>query len=143
MDIHSHFGVYAVILNDAKDSILLIKKARGPYTGMLDLPGGSVETDELPDEALEREIAEETSCVTVSKEQLKTVGIRYPYFDTKRNCDRVMKHIGVLYRAEVSGTPSASGDGLDSDGAHWYKITDIENLSVTPFVKSVVENIRG
>lgn len=33
-----YIGVYGIILNEGK--ILLIKKARGPYKGMYDLPGG-------------------------------------------------------------------------------------------------------
>ncbi len=66
----SHVGVYAVILNPQGDRILLIRKARGPYTGLLDLPGGSVETGETVEEALEREVGEETSCCVFFKRLL-------------------------------------------------------------------------
>ncbi len=34
-------GVYGVYIQNAQ--ILLIKKARGPYRGMYDLPGGGIE----------------------------------------------------------------------------------------------------
>ena len=33
---HTHLGVYAAIRRDGR--FLLIKKTRGPYTGMFDLP---------------------------------------------------------------------------------------------------------
>ena len=59
---HSHFGVYAAIFRNKQREILLIKKARGPYTGRWDLPGGSPEINELLEETLIREIKEETDC---------------------------------------------------------------------------------
>jgi 8-oxo-dGTP diphosphatase len=55
---HAHFGIYGYLKND--DSILLIKKARGPYKGMYDLPGGSPNENETNEETLTREIKEET-----------------------------------------------------------------------------------
>ena len=57
----THFGVYGSIVKDGK--ILLIKKSRGPYTGLYDLPGGSQEQGESHLETLKREIMEETGCV--------------------------------------------------------------------------------
>ena len=50
----NHFGVYAIILKG--NSILLIKKSRGPYKGKLDLPGGRQELGETHLETLIREV---------------------------------------------------------------------------------------
>jgi len=55
---HSHFGIYGCLKRDS--SILLIKKARGPYEGMYDLPGGSPEQNETNEETFIREVKEET-----------------------------------------------------------------------------------
>lgn len=38
-----HFGIYGIALNKNRDKILLVKKTRGPYTGLYDLPGGTPE----------------------------------------------------------------------------------------------------
>ena len=52
----THVGAYGVIIKD--DKIALIKKSRGGYKGKLDLPGGGIEHDETPMDALKRELVE-------------------------------------------------------------------------------------
>ena len=51
-------GVGAIIFQN--DSVLLVKRGRAPLFGQWSLPGGAVETGELLDEALRREVLEET-----------------------------------------------------------------------------------
>lgn len=53
-----HVGIYGVITKD--DSILVIRKSRGPYKGLFDLPGGRPLHGEPLEQALKREVAEET-----------------------------------------------------------------------------------
>ena len=65
----THIGSYGFIIRN--DKIALIKKARGGYTGLLDLPGGGIEHNETPIEGLHRELKEEAG-VTVIKEELIT-----------------------------------------------------------------------
>ena len=54
----SHLGVYGVI--EKNGLILLVKKSRGPYKSMWDLPGGRPFHGESIFQTLEREIFEET-----------------------------------------------------------------------------------
>ena len=54
---YKQLGAYALIIENNK--ILLIKKNGGPYHGKLDLPGGTIEFGERPEEALKRELLEE------------------------------------------------------------------------------------
>ena len=134
--IKSHLGVYAFIFNE--NNLLLIKKARGPYTGEYDLPGGTIEPNELIEETLAREIKEETSCDLLQCAQLCTLDARFDW-DRKEEGkpDAVFKHIGIIYMATVKGEPSIKGDGLDSAGAEWIPISDIveKKVVVTPFVE--------
>lgn len=134
--IKTHLGVYAFIYNE--DKILMIKKARGPYTGMYDLPGGTIEPEELIEETLEREIKEETNCDLIICQQLTTVNTRFDWNrEEEGKPNALFKHIGILYLATINGEPSTKGDGLDSLGSAWVNLKDIINnkVQVTPFVK--------
>src|SRR5512135_591351 len=53
-----HLGIYAIVQKG--QSILLVKKARGPYRGMWDLPGGRPAHGETILQTLQREVREET-----------------------------------------------------------------------------------
>ena len=53
---YKQLGAYGLIIKD--NQILLIKKFGGPYDGKLDLPGGTIEFCERPEDALKRELLE-------------------------------------------------------------------------------------
>ena len=54
---YKQLGAYGIVIKG--DKILLIKKFGGPYNEKLDLPGGTIEFCEKPEEALKRELMEE------------------------------------------------------------------------------------
>jgi len=127
----THFGVYGVIICDKK--ILLIKKARGPYTGLYDLPGGSQEQGEDYLTTLKREIMEETGCIVLTADNERQKSIIFSDFTVQSSETGVLQHNAVLYDVTVSGTPRVSGDGLDSNGAIWVDIDDLSNQNATPY----------
>lgn len=134
----SHFGVYALILNPAKDSALLIRKTLGCYTGLYDLPGGTMEPDELLDETLCREVLEETDCNIATFAQLKTLSVLYPF--EKDGQRIILRHIGAVYLADIVGTPRTHGTGLDdSAGCVWVPFKDITLANSAPFVVDAVK----
>lgn len=122
-----HFGAYGLIVENER--IVLIKKKGGPYDGKLDLPGGSLEFGETPEEALIRELGEE-------------VGIKvneYELFDANSVCfdwnynDELLKwhHVGVFYKIlsydnEIKSIVELNLKNEDSLGAEFY---DIDNLT--------------
>ena len=136
--LHSHFGVYALILNDDKEKVLLIKKARGPYKGLFDLPGGSPEPAELLEETLFREVMEETGCSLTGSAQLGGVSARFQY--EKEGVSYLLRHLGVIYFAKISGTPKADGDGEDSNGCLWVDVKELNNTNATPFTLQALEH---
>ena len=127
----THVGAYGFIIKD--DSIALIKKARGGYTGLLDIPGGGIEHDETPIDALERELMEEAG-VTVIDAHLLTATSRTFEWKVRDNFIEDLHHIGILYQVEVlEDTVKEETDGIDSNGCSFYKISDLSKNELTPF----------
>jgi ADP-ribose pyrophosphatase YjhB (NUDIX family) len=139
MKIKNHIGVYAIILNKAGNAMLVIKKARGPYTGMLDLPGGSLEDNETLDVALEREILEETGCAMTSCRQLGTERVFFEATDPQTGEPVRWQHIGILYHATTNDEPTVESDGLDSNGTAWLSLADLMTSNTTPLVKLAIK----
>lgn len=127
----THFGVYGCIIENGK--ILLIKKARGPYTGLYDLPGGSQEKGETYLETLTREIREETGCKVITAKNERRKSIIFSDFTAASGEKGVLQHEAILYDVEIEGAPKANGDGLDSNGAVWIKISDLTAENTTPY----------
>ena len=127
-----HLGVYGVIKQDNK--ILLIKKARGPYTGLYDLPGGSPENDETPEETVTREIKEETNCDVTNKSNKRQYTILFNRFTKESSIIGCIQHTGILCDIMVNGEPTTTGDGLDSNGAQWVDIETLTPDNASPLV---------
>ncbi|MEM5834303.1 MAG: NUDIX hydrolase [Candidatus Aenigmatarchaeota archaeon] len=97
------------------NKILLITRASEPFEGMLALPGGLVEEGEKVEQALIREVEEETSLVVKPKEIL---GV---YSDPER--DPRGHTVSIVFVAEVAGGElEAGGDAQDVD---WYELKKI------------------
>lgn len=126
-----HFGIYGILIRDKK--ILLIKKARGPYTGLYDLPGGSQEEGESYLDTLKREIMEETGCEVVKAENERFKSIIFSDFTENSGEKGVLQHSAVLYDVEIKGKPKTTGDGLDSNGAVWVDIKGLNANNATPY----------
>ena len=68
----------AFILN-AKNELLTVRRAKNPVKGTLDLPGGFVDMNETAEEAIIREVREETGLTVEKPEFLFTLPNIYPY----------------------------------------------------------------
>ena len=127
----THVGAYGFIIKD--DCIALIKKARGGYKGMLDIPGGGIEHDESPDAALKRELMEEAG-VTVTDFKIITVTSRTFKWQMEEDLIEDLHHIGFLYKVEVlEDNVKQEADGIDSNGCNFYKISELDKKQLTPF----------
>jgi ADP-ribose pyrophosphatase YjhB (NUDIX family) len=94
-----HFGVYGVWWQDGR--IVLVRKSRGPYVGLLDLPGGSPEPGESEVSTLRRELREECGV-----ELARVVDrARFEFHVDRDSSGRPIgfTHSGVISQVEVVG----------------------------------------
>ncbi|MBQ2873527.1 MAG: NUDIX domain-containing protein [Bacilli bacterium] len=131
---HKHLGVYGLIIKDNK--ILLIKKVTGPYDGKLDLPGGTIEYCEKPEDTLKRELMEEVGIEIKDYEiyDADSVTVEWAY----QGIPTRTHHIGIFYiikefTNEIRKDIKIDSQNDDSLGAEFY---DIKNLT-----KDMLSNI--
>lgn len=137
--VKTHVGAYGVIIKDNK--IILVKKARGGYKGKLDLPGGGMEHTELPEEALKREIMEEAG-INIANYKLLDVVATNIKWEMEPNLWEDLHHLGILYTVDTNELfLKNEADGLDSNGANWYNITELNKKELSPFTILALEKL--
>ncbi|MBZ4652421.1 MAG: hypothetical protein JG761_1221 [Proteiniphilum sp.] len=77
---NSSAAVVAVIVND-KGEILVARRAKEPAKGSLDLPGGFIDLHETAEEAVIREIREESGLTVLNPRYLFSIPNIYLYSD--------------------------------------------------------------
>lgn len=137
--VKTHVGAYGVIIKD--NEIILVKKARGGYKGKLDLPGGGIEHTELPEEALKREIMEEAG-INITNYKLLDVVATNIKWEMEPNLWEDLHHIGILYTVDTNEyLLKNEADGLDSNGANWYNIAELNKKELSPFTILALEKL--
>ena len=123
-------GVGAVIVDGGR--VLLIKRGHAPLKGEWSLPGGAVELGESLEQALVREVREETGLEVV-------VGPVVEIFERiQRDAgDRVEYHFVVIdYVCRPCG--GRLGHASDADDACWVDVSELATFKVTAKATSVI-----
>ena len=107
--------VFAFFAGRAK--LLLINRAKEPFKGKWALPGGFVDIDEELEDAIRRELAEETGLVDVPLQQMYTFG--------KCGRDPRGRQITIAFMGIVAKAKQRIKAGDDAAQARWF---DIEKL---------------
>src|SRR5664279_170142 len=119
----------ALIIRD--NSVLLIKRGVEPFKNYWALPGGHVEFDEEVQEAVTREVNEET--------QLMTKSIKL--FDIYSKPERDPKQkISLVYIVEAIGETVA---GDDAKACNWYKLDKLPEKMAFDHKKIVANYIQN
>lgn len=111
-------GTAGFIEND-RGEILLITRGKDPAKGKLAPPGGFADYGESAEEALTREIQEETGLV-VFKWRYITSSVNWYTYD-----EITYPVVDFFYRARVSGNQDLDLCATETDGAHWHPIEEI------------------
>src|SRR5215203_19333 len=127
---HPVVGVGAVVVRDGK--ALIIKRAHEPRKGEWSLPGGLLELGESLQDALRREIKEETSLDV-------EVGPVIETFDRVHRDDRgkIRYHFVIVdFVCWPSGGEAVPGSG--ADGVAWVTAGEIDEYKVNAHAKAVI-----
>lgn len=135
-----YFGVYGLCFRERK--VLTIKKARGPYIGLFDLPGGSVEFKETVEDALKREFKEEVGGDVIGQTFL---GYNQ-YFTTYKNKNNEIKdfhHVGLYFKVDcLIDNLKEDADGQDSLGAVFVEIDKITKENCSPMAFEMIQKAK-
>jgi mutator protein MutT len=132
---YKQLGAYALIVED--NSILLIKKNGGPYHGKLDLPGGTIEFGERPEEALKRELLEEVGIEIKEYNLFDTESVFFDWDYKEKNVQLKVHHIGIYYKVnkyinDVKSDIEIDEQNDDSLGALFVPIKELSSENLSP-----------
>jgi len=124
-------------LDDEDLKVLLIQRDLPPFEGQWALPGGFVRIDETLEQAVKRELREETGLASVYLEQLFTFG------DLDR--DPRERTVTVAYYALVNLRDHRVQAATDARNAAWFAVEDVAKLAFdhVRILRRALERLRG
>lgn len=129
-------GVGALIFND-RQQVLLVERGNAPLAGYWSLPGGAVETGERLEDAMAREVLEETG-LQVSVGPIATIFERIMP-DEQGTCE--YHYVLIDFYCTVLGGTLQAGD--DSKQACWRDLCDLSSIQLTAGTREVLEASRS
>jgi len=125
-----YLAVSAAIFRDGR--VLIVRRARPPAHGLYTLPGGGVELGETLEQAVTREIREETA---LDIEPVALVGFRQAI--VRDATGRVERHFVILpFAARFIGGEISLNEELAE--AHWLAPDEISGLQTTEGLAAIV-----
>jgi 8-oxo-dGTP diphosphatase len=124
-------GVGALIIR--RGSILLVQRARNPLKGYWSLPGGLIEPGEKIEDALQREVLEETGLVVRPKRMFEI------FERIMSNAEGRVEYHYILhdYLCRVVGGKLRAGD--DAARVAWVARAKLKDLRLTEGTLEVIE----
>lgn len=109
------------IVRDEEGRLLLIRRAHAPSAGLWSLPGGRVEPGESAQDAVVREVAEETGLEVDIIREIGAIDIPTGTGEVYAVRDFDCRVIGGMLTA-----------GDDADEARWVSIAELPTLDTSP-----------
>jgi len=123
-------GVGALIIDG--DKILLVERGREPLKGWWSLPGGAVETGERLENALRREVCEETGLEIEGPHLLEIFERIMPDADGRTEYHYVL----MDYVCHPAGGTLCAAD--DAGRAEWFTRNEVDGLKLTEGTAAVI-----
>lgn len=132
---NSSSSTIALIINE-KQELLVATRAHEPAKGTLDLPGGFVDLDETGEEAVMREVREESGLNVKEVKYLFSIPNRYVYSGFE------VHTLDLVYLCKVPDTKELKAED-DVAKLEFIKITDLNpDLFGLLSVKEVIKEIQ-
>lgn len=132
--VNSAAAVVAII-RDGEGRVLFTRRARNPFEGWLDLPGGFVDPGESAETALAREVEEELSVKVVGSRYLCSFPNEYIFSGYK------VRTTDLAFECEVETMPTKCSD--DVAEIEWRRAEEI-NIDEIPFdsIKRIAARVK-
>lgn len=129
---HPQVGVGGVVVSDGR--VLLVRRGKAPLLGQWSIPGGTVELGETLEEALIREMAEETG-LDVAPVRLLTVFDRI-----EREGELVVFHYVIAdYLCQCLSEAASARAGSDALEVRWVAAGSLAEMDLTARALEVVQ----
>ena len=118
------------ILRNTKNEVLLGKRTKGSLIGYWEFPGGKIESNETPEEALFREFQEELGIEIGRSKKMEQIEYHYDHYDVLLMPFRIIDYIGY---------PS----GLEGQELMWCATDQLREVEILPADRSLVEKLTA
>lgn len=119
--------VAAIIIKDNK--IFVSQRGYGEFKGGWEFPGGKIEENETPEEALKREILEELNVHINILKYIKTIEYDYPSFHLSMKC-----YVCTLLDSNI--------ELKEHSAAKWLSINNLNSVDWLPADICVLDNLK-
>lgn len=126
-------AVSAAIFHEGR--FLLVRRGRPPALGLYAFPGGRVEPGETLEQAVRREVSEETGALLDTVGHLADLAIA-----AEDDADRV-EFVLSVHVADFAGGTLAAGD--DADALAWFTVEEMSRLPLAGSVMEIARKIAG
>jgi mutator protein MutT len=128
---HPLLGVGALIFHENR--ILLVERGKDPHKGFWSLPGGAVEVGETLEEAVRREVREETAI------EIKIIAVIEIFERIIRDGDGRPEYHYVLIDYLCRAVTFEACAGTDAAGVAWVRREDLHRYQITEGSLPVIE----
>jgi 8-oxo-dGTP diphosphatase len=124
-------AVSAAILHEGR--FLLVRRGRAPARGLYAFPGGRVERGETLEEAVHREIAEETGALIGNVRHIVDLEL------TSETKAGTVEFVLSVHAADYESGVITAGD--DAETAEWYTLEEMEALPLASKVLEIAKQL--
>jgi 8-oxo-dGTP diphosphatase len=122
------------LIRDDAGRILLVRHVEGHWQ----FPGGGIDPDESPEDAMRRECREEAS-IEVRAVRLAGAFGGPGYRVVYANGDEIGV-VSIIFEAEiVTGTPGPGDD--ETQDVHWFAAAELDALDLRPSTRATLESL--